>query len=57
MRTRLVFWITIVAIAATVMGFSPLTRALEGPSPVTMVGTALPCVTLAKAADDGGRAF
>jgi hypothetical protein len=57
MQTRLVFWITIVAMAATVMGFSPLTRALEGPSPVTMVGTALPCVTLAKPADYGGKAF
>jgi hypothetical protein len=57
MRTRLVFWITIVAMAATVMGFSPLMHALEGPSPVAMVGNVLPCVTLAKPAYDEGRAF
>jgi hypothetical protein len=57
MRTRLVFWIAIVAMAGSVMGFTPLIHVLEGPSPVTMVGTVLPCVSLAKPADDEGRAF
>jgi hypothetical protein len=56
MRTQLVFWITLVAMTATVTSMSPLFCAL-GPSPVTMVGNVLPCVTLAKAADDRGRAF
>jgi hypothetical protein len=57
MRTRVVFLITIVAMGATVTGFSPLLCALEGAAPVAMVGNVLPCVTLAKPADDQGRAF
>jgi len=46
---QLVFWITIVAITATVTGFSPVLCVLESHSPVAMAGNTLPCVQIAGA--------
>jgi hypothetical protein len=52
----IIFWLSIAAIPAISITAIPLASRFESP-PTVMAGNVLPCVALAKPADDEGRAF
>jgi hypothetical protein len=56
MRNVVVFWLSIAAMPVITIAALPIASALESPRTV-LTSKVLPCVSLARPAEDGARAF
>ena len=56
MRKVVVFWLSIAAMPVITIAAIPIASSFESPRTV-LKSNVLPCVSLAKPADDGARAF